>query len=78
MKPDLERDLGEQPIAKILAEAGLDAHALVEVSKLGLTHKMVGRAKKGRRLTSNVKGKLRAALSEALGRECAMDELFNY
>jgi len=78
MKPELERDLGEQPIATIMAQHCLDAHKLVEASKLGLTHKMVARAKKGRRLTPNVKTKVRAALSEVLGRECKESELFNY
>ena len=54
----IERNLGEQPIAKILADRGLKHHDLVVASVVPMTHKMVARACKGRRLTPNVKEKI--------------------
>ena len=78
MKPDLERNLGEQPIATLMAELELDAHDLVAASTDQLNHKMVARAKKGRRLTGNVKAKLLTALRAASGKPLKMNELFNY
>jgi hypothetical protein len=78
MKPDLERDLGEQPILKLMEELDLDAHALVAVSTEQLNHKMVARARKGRRLTSNVKNKVLTAMRTASGKEFTMAQLFTY
>lgn len=78
MKPDLERDMGEQPIAALLDELGLSSHDLVAASTAQLNHKMVARAKKGRRLTSNVKAKLLAAIGTASGKPLTMKQLFNY
>lgn len=74
----MERNLEEQPIARIMAEHGLKARDLVAVSTEQITHKMVSRGCKGRRLTPNVKSKLRDALNTATGREYAMGELFTY
>lgn len=74
----VERNLGEQPIAKIMAERSLDAHALVSASEVPMTHKMVARAVKGRRLTRNTQEIVRKALSRATGTEFRLDELFNY
>jgi hypothetical protein len=78
MTGEIERNLGEQPIAKIMVEFELKAHDLVAASTEQLTHKMVARACKGRRLTPNVKAKIRAALSTAAGREYSNEELFSY
>lgn len=78
MRPDLERNLGEQPIAALMAGLGLDAHDLVAASTAQLNHKMVARARKGRRLTPNVKAKLLAALIAASGKTYTLNELFNY
>ena len=50
-----DMNLGEQPIAKILEEYGLKTHDLVVASEVQMTHKMVQRAMKGRRLTANTK-----------------------
>ena len=61
-----ERDLGPQPIAGILDQLELDNHALVKASSEQLTHKMVSKARKGRRLTSKVKNKVTRALNRAL------------
>ena len=46
-----ERDLGLQPLDKMMGEWGIDNHQLVEVSTEQLTHKQVQKARKGRRLT---------------------------
>lgn len=74
----IERNLGEQPIAKILADRGLKHHDLVVASAVPMTHKMVARACKGRRLTSNVKEKILQALCAATGETFTLRDLFNY
>ena len=78
MNIEIERNLGEQPIARIMADHGLEAHDLVAVSIRQLTHKMVSRACKGRRLTPNVQSKIRKALNESAGKEYSNEELFTY
>ncbi len=78
MNADLERNLGAQPLASIMKEGDIKPHDLVAASTEQLTHKMVSRACKGRRLTPNVKCKIRNALNKVAGREYAMKELFNY
>ena len=50
---EIERNLGVQPIAGIMAERGLKAGDLVAKSTERITFKMVSRACKGRRLTPN-------------------------
>ena len=77
-KGEVERNLGEQPIARILADAGLKPHDLVTASRVPLTHKMVSRACKGRLLTPNVQGKILAALNAATAKSHALSDLFNY
>ena len=74
----IERNLGEQPIAALLVRHGLKAQDLVVASGEQITHKMVARACKGRRLTVNVQGKLLRALNKATGQPFAMGDLFNY
>lgn len=74
----LDRDLGPQPLAELMRHHGLSAHDLVAASTEQLTHKMVARACKGRRLTPNVQGKVLRALNAAAGREYALGELFTY
>ena len=74
----MQRDLGEQPLAGLMKELALDAHDLVAASTEQLTHKMVQRACKGRRLTPHVQRKVRNALRAASGRAFELPELFNY
>jgi hypothetical protein len=74
----IERNLGEQPIAAIMAELGLKTGDLVEASTEQITRKMVTRACKGRRLTPHVKAKIRTALSKAAGKEYTLQQLFSY
>ncbi len=78
MSMDIERNLGEQPIARLMVEKGLKARDLVAASTEQITHKMVARACKGRRLTPNVQRKIRNALVAATGEECALSDLFTY
>ena len=78
MTSDIKRDLHEQPIAKIMALYGLKAHDLVASSTEQITHKMICRAVKGRRLTPNVQSKILNALNEAAGKQYQLKDLFNY
>lgn len=78
MIPDQERDLGEQPLARLLTELGLKPHDLVAASTEQITHKMVQRGCKGRRLTRNVQGKLLRALNTASGNSYVLADLFTY
>jgi len=71
-------DLGEQPIAGIMKRRGLTAHDLVALSTEQITHKMVARAVKGRRLTPNVKSKILNALTRATNKSYSTKDLFNY
>ncbi len=74
----LERDLGEQPIARLLATLGLSAHDLVAASSEQLTHKMVRRACKGRRLTPKIQLKLQNALNARTAGSYGLADLFDY
>jgi len=78
MSADIERDLGEQPIAKLMALHGLKAHDLVAVSTQQITHKMVARAMKGRRLTPAVQSKILNAMNKASKKDYLPRDLFNY
>ncbi len=78
MKNELERNLGEQPIAKIMQEQELSAKDLVKVSTEQLTHKKIANAIKGRRLTVNVKLKIRNALNKIEENDYSLEDLFNY
>jgi hypothetical protein len=73
-----ERDLGEQPIARLLAALGLSAHDLVAASSEQLTHKMVRRACKGRRLTPKVQLKVLDALNMRAAASYGLADLFDY
>ena len=73
-----ERNLGSQPIARVLEELSLTPNSLVKVSTEQLTHKMVSRATRGRRLTDNTKGKIVRALNSATGKQFTAKDLFNY
>ena len=78
MTDQIERNLGEQPIAQVMAAHNLKAHDLVQASTEQLTHKMVARACKGRRLTLNVQTKVLNALNAATEKHYALSDLFNY
>jgi hypothetical protein len=74
----INRDLGEQPIAGIMASAGLKAQDLVAASTEQITFKMVSRAVKGRRLTLNVQTKMLNAVNKAAKKAYKLSDIFNY
>ncbi len=76
--PEDARDMGEQPIARLMAERGLKPSDLVAASIEQVTHKMVTRAMKGRRLTANTMGKVRRAWDLAAASTHRRSDLFNY
>jgi hypothetical protein len=78
MNEKIERDLGPQPISELLAELNLKPHDLVAASTQQLTHKMVSRACKGRRLTLNTQTKILNALNLAARKNYSLRDLFNY
>ena len=78
MNVEIERNLGEQPIVRIMADRGLKARDLVAISTEQITFKMVHRACKGRRLTPNVQSKILNALNESTGKKYSTEELFTY
>ena len=78
MNNTIERNLGEQPITQLMKDNGLSSKDLVEVSTEQLTHKMIARACKGRRLTPNTKSKVRNALNKATDKNYSMNELYTY
>ena len=73
-----ERNLGAQPIADIMAKHNLKPHDLVAASTKQLTHKMVTRARKGRKLTDKTKSKVLNALNLAIDKNYTLSDLFNY
>lgn len=78
MCDEIVRNLGPQPIGRIMAEHGLTPHDLVAASTEQLTHKMVARACKGRRLTPNAQAKVLAALNAATQQQYRRTDLFTY
>lgn len=85
MEATPDRDFGPQPLDAILAELGLENHALVAASTEQLTHKQVQKARKGRYVTINIQRKILKALNAAVpGGEDGqkpvheLGQLFNY
>jgi len=63
---EIERELGVQPLDAVLLKHGLANHDVVDASVEQLTHKMVGKGRRGRRLTPNIKNKISRAVNSAL------------
>ena len=78
MSNSIKRNLGEQPVLSIMVDHGLARHDLVAASSDQITHKMVSRACKGRRLSRRVQMKILAALNTATEKEYSLTDLFNY
>jgi hypothetical protein len=78
MDDGIERNLGPQPIADIMAKHNLKPHDLVAALKQQLTHKMVTKACKGRKLTDKSKAKILNALNLAAKKNYTLSDLFNY
>jgi hypothetical protein len=71
-------DFGPQPIAGIMEKRKLKPHDLVEASTEQLTHKMVSRACKGRKLSRRVQLKVRNALNTIMEANYSLKDLFTY
>ena len=71
-----ERDFGPQPIEDI--QHGLTHHDLVAASTEQITHKIVSRACKGRKLSRRVQLKLVGALNNATEEQYVLKDLFTY
>jgi len=78
MDANTENDLGPQPIEKIMVEHGFKPNDLVSNSTEQITHKMVSRAVKGRRLNPHIQRKVLNALNKASGKQYGLKDLFNY
>tara|TARA_R110002096_G_scaffold206192_7_gene392344 strand:- start:12451 stop:12678 length:228 start_codon:yes stop_codon:yes gene_type:complete len=71
-------DAGIQPLDALLTKLELSSHDLVAASTEQITHKMVTKGRKGRKLTANLQGKITRALSAAANQQFEPGELFNY
>lgn len=78
MMANIEKNMGLQPLAAIMAEYKLKPNDLVRNSTEQLTHKMVSRAVKGRRITPNIQHKIINALNKAVEKDYKLKDLFNY
>lgn len=78
MDVGIVRDFGEQPLVAVMANCGLSVHDVVAGSDEQITHKMVSRGRKGRRLTRHVQLKILRAVNKASGKGYSLNDLFNY
>lgn len=78
MNEDNERDLGPQPVEGLLAKHHLTHHDVVAASTEQITHKMVARACKGRKLSRRVQLKIVHAVNTASEQDYKLKDLFNY
>ena len=78
---EMEYNLGEQPLHSILNERNIQNHELVAASTEQITHKMVQKGRKGRRLSTRVQLKILTALNALLPADApryALKDLFTY
>lgn len=73
-------ELGTQPLDAVMVEMNLSNHDLVVANKGQLTHKTVGKARKGRRLTKRSQRKVIDAVNAVRGGRAAyqLEDLFTY
>ena len=71
-------NLGPQPIIELLEKHKLTHHDLVAASTEQITHKMVTRACKGRKLSRRVQLKIRNALNAASEQSYKLSDIFTY
>jgi hypothetical protein len=76
----MAEEFGIQPLDAIMIRLHLSNHDLVEASKEQITHKMVQKGRRGRRLTPHIKTKILNALHAVTpeGERFAHRDLFNY
>ncbi|MHC4291861.1 MAG: hypothetical protein ACYTEU_09210 [Planctomycetota bacterium] len=75
---ETERNLGPQPIIELLEKHKLTHHDLVAASTEQITHKMVSRGCKGRKLSRRVQLKLVNALNTATEQNYTLKDCFTY
>lgn len=76
---EFERNRGEQPLNKLLLDQGLKHHDVVAAAvEVGMTHKLVTRAAKGRWLTMHSRLKVLDAVNRACKTTYRLSDLFNY
>ena len=75
----MKEELGTQPLDGIMVRLGFSNADLVKISTEQLSHKMVQKGRKGRRLTPNIQHKILNAL-RALKPEDNFEikDIFNY
>ena len=73
-----EHNLGPQPIIELLGKHKMTHHDLVSASTEQITHKMVSRACKGRKLSRRVQLKIRDALNTTTQQSYRLSDLFSY
>ena len=78
MNAPIERNVGIQPLANIMREYALKPCDLRRLSDEQITHKMVSRAMKGRRLTPHVQQKILNAVNTATQKHFSLTDIFNY
>jgi len=78
MDSTTELNLGPQPISQLMDQHGLTNHDVVAASPTPMTHKMVSRAIKGRKLTPHSQFKVLDAFNLAAKSEYTLQDLFNY
>ena len=78
MDNNTEHNLGPQPIENILAKHNLSHHDIVAASTEQITHKMVNRACKGRKLSRRVQLKIVRAVNTAAEADYKLKDLFTY
>ena len=72
-------DAGVQPLDAILTELGISNHTLVANAPVGLTHKKVQNARRGRRLTRRMQRRIQETLSKAApDHTYRLEDLFTY
>jgi len=78
-KSSLSMEKGTQPLDQILTDLDLKNNDLVKSATEQLTHRMVAKGRKGRRLTRNVQGKILRALNTCqVKKQYILQDLFNY
>ncbi len=75
---DIERNLGQQPLSDLMVKHGVTPRDVVTASPVQITHKMVQRAQKGRRLSAHVMVKIQKAFNAATSKQYGVSDLFNY
>lgn len=75
----MKEELGIQPLDGIMVRLGFSNSDLVKISTEQLSHKMVQKGRKGRRLTPNIQHKILNALRELKPEDnFAIKDIFNY